>query len=328
MRLEIDHPGLECGDVRDRGIFFLYAAVVFEGTNGGHKHYGVRRQAGVSAFYVEELFSTKIGAETRFRDDIVCHFKREFGRTNRVTAVSNVCKRSAVNKTGSVFKRLDKVWFDGILEKGGHRPDGFQIPCIQRSSFPAVTENDISQTNFQIVNIVCKTEDSHHFTCDRDHKVVLTRNAVGLPAESDDDVSKSTVVHIQTAFEDDAPGINVESISLLDMVIDHSTQEVVCAGDGVEVSGKVEIDVFHRDNLRVSSAGSSAFDAEYGTEGWFAKCNDCLFTDLGHRLTKTDCCRGLTLAGRRRIDGRDQDQFAVWFISQTFFQRIGKFGFV
>ena len=68
-------------------------------------------------------------------------------------------------------------------------------------------------------------------------------------------------VHVHTAFPGDAAGVDVERVALLDGVVDHGGQQVVGGTDGVDVAGKVEVDVLHGHDLGVAAAGRAALDA-------------------------------------------------------------------
>ncbi len=88
-------------------------------------------------------------------------------------------------------------------------------------------------------------------------------------------------------------------------------KQVVGARDGVEVAGEMQVDVFHRHDLRVSAARCAALDAEAGPERGLAQRHDRLLADAVEAVSEADCRRRLALAGRRRVDGRDEDQLAV-----------------
>ena len=50
------------------------------------------------------------------------------------------------------------------------------------------------------------------------------------------------------------------------MVVEHCGKEVVCCADCMEISGEMEIDVLHGNDLSISAAGGTAFYAENGTQ--------------------------------------------------------------
>ena len=96
----------------------------------------------------------------------------------------------------------------------------------------------------------------------------------------------------------------------------------------MEIARKVQVDVFHGDDLGVSAAGRAAFDAEAGSQGRFAQGDDGLLADLGEALGQADGRRGLAFAGRRRRNGRHQDQFARFVLADFVKQAVGQFGLV
>ena len=104
---------------------------------------------------------------------------------------------------------------------------------------------------------------------------------------------------------------------MMDMVVNQCGQQVVCHGNGADVAGEMEIDVFHRDDLRVTTAGSAAFHAEYRSHGRFAKTDNGFFADAIECVAQADRGCGFAFTGRSRIDGRDHDQFAIRFILQS-----------
>ena len=98
------------------------------------------------------------------------------------------------------------------------------------------------------------------------------------------------------------------------MVVQHGAQQVVCRCDGVHIAGKVQVDVLHRHDLRVAAACRAALDAEYRTERRLTQCDNGVFALFAQCLTQTDRGRGLALTGRRRVDGGNEDQLAVFLV--------------
>ena len=54
----------------------------------------------------------------------------------------------------------------------------------------------------------------------------------------------------------------MELISLMQVVIDHCGQQVVCSCDRVEIAGQVQIHLFEWQDLALAIAGRTAFDTE------------------------------------------------------------------
>lgn len=102
----------------------------------------------------------------------------------------------------------------------------------------------------------------------------------------------------------------------MNVVIQHRGEQIVRGGDRSEVAGEMQIDIFHRDDLRVASSGCTALHSEHGAEARFAQTNDSAFAGAGeHKIqpvTQPDGRSGFSFASRRRADRCDQYQFAVW----------------
>ena len=89
------------------------------------------------------------------------------------------------------------------------------------------------------------------------------------------------------------------------MVVEHRRQQVVGGTDRMEVTGKVQIDVFHRNDLGIAAAGSTAFDTEDRSQGRFTQSDDRILADLAKSVRQADGRGRLSFAGRCRIDGGD-----------------------
>ncbi len=130
-------------------------------------------------------------------------------------------------------------------------------------------------------------------------------------AERGDDRAERAVVHVDGAAPTDAAGVDVELVAPIDMVVDHRREQIVGGADGVEVAGEVQVDVFHRHDLRVAAAGRAALDAEARAEARLADADDGFLADVVQRIAQAHRGGGLALAGRGRGDGGDEDQLAV-----------------
>ena len=96
--------------------------------------------------------------------------------------------------------------------------------------------------------------------------MIFTHKAVCFCAESDNDVAQRAVIHVHTSFPYDLSGINVKCVSLLDVVVEQSSEQVVRGCDGMEITGKMQIQILHRNDLGITAAGSAALDAEAWSE--------------------------------------------------------------
>ena len=62
-------------------------------------------------------------------------------------------------------------------------------------------------------------------------------------------MAQLTVVHIDDALPSDAFNVDAKLVALLNMVVEHGGQQVVGSTDGMEVAGKVQVDILHGDHL-------------------------------------------------------------------------------
>ena len=316
------------GGVLRRELRLGHAAVVLQRPDGSHQHHRRRGQTGHAALDVHEFLGAEVRTEARLGDAVVSQLEGQLGGPHRVAAVGDVGKGAAVHQRRGILQRLHQVGLDGVLEQGGHRPFSGQVPAVHRLTGIGVGHQDLPQAAFEIPQVRRQAEDRHDLAGHSDLEAVFSGGAVRLAAETDDRVAQRPVVHVQTALEEDTPGVDAQSVALLDVVVDQSTEQVVGGGDGVHVSGEVQVDVLHRHHLGVAAAGGAALDAEHRPEGRLPQCDDRLLPDAGHGLAEADGGGGLALTGGSGVDGGDQDQLAVGGICQAGEDLLGEFGLV
>ena len=105
------------------------------------------------------------------------------------------------------------------------------------------------------------------------------------------------------------------------MVVKHCGKQVVCCTDGVEVTCEVQVDILHRNDLRVSAACGAALDAKHGAKRGLAKSDHAVLANAAHTVGKTDGGGGLSLARRGGGDRRYKHQLAVVTLA-VFQQRV------
>ena len=101
------------------------------------------------------------------------------------------------------------------------------------------------------------------------------------------------------------------------MVVQYRGQQIVGQLNGVEIAGEMQVDVFHRDNLRIAAAGGAALHAEYRAETRFAQCDDRLLANAVERIAQAHRCGRLAFASRSGTDRGDEDQLAIRPAFQT-----------
>ena len=130
-------------------------------------------------------------------------------------------------------------------------------------------------------------------------------------------MAKLAVVHVNAALPYHAARINPKLIALLDMVIKHRGAKVIRSTYRMKITREVQIDVLHGNNLRISAACGSAFNAKNRSERRFAECQHCLVSRLIKCIRQTNRGGSLALPCRSRVDGRYQNKLAA-------LRRIGK----
>ena len=122
--------------------------------------------------------------------------------------------------------------------------------------------------------------------------------AVGDAAERTTICAQRAVVHVEHAPPGDPARVDVERVAPVDVVVDHRGQQVVRAGDRVEVAGEVEVDVLHRHDLRVAAAGAAALHPEARAQRRLAQAQHRRLADAVERVGQADRSRGLAFARR------------------------------
>ena len=97
------------------------------------------------------------------------------------------------------------------------------------------------------------------------------------------------------------------------MIVDHCSEQIVSGRDGVEITGEMQIDIFHRNDLGLSAARRTALHPEAGAKRRFAQAEQSAFTNPVHRIGQANAGGCLAFASGRRVDRRNEDQLAVGF---------------
>src|SRR5207248_2808698 len=77
-----------------------------------------------------------------------------------------------------------------------------------------------------------------------------------------------------------------------------------------------QIDIFHRDDLRIAAARRTALHSEARPKRWLAQTDHRLAADTVEAIAQADGGGRLALAGGGRIDGGDEDEPAVLFVGE------------
>lgn len=210
-----------------------------------------------------------------------------------------------------VFQRLHQIGLHRLLQQHCHGLMGLDITGMHGRFVPPVADDDLAQPLFQISQITGQTEDGHHFGGNRDIEAGFARKAVANATQRPDHLAQRTVIHVHHPAPGDTARIEILFIAPVNMVIDHRRQQVMRGGDGVEIAGEMQVNVFHRHDLRPPATGSATLDPETGTKRRLAHADHGLGADTVQPIHQADRGRGLALACWCRIDCRHQDELAI-----------------
>src|SRR5205807_6317468 len=103
-----------------------------------------------------------------------------------------------------------------------------------------------------------------------DHEALFARRARVHAAQADDDAPRGAVVHVDGTGPGDAARVETERVAVMQVGVEQGGQQVVRARDGVEVAREVQVDVLHRDDLRVAASRRTPLHAEHRSQGRLA----------------------------------------------------------
>ena len=82
-------------------------------------------------------------------------------------------------------------------------------------------------------------------------------------------------------------------------------------GDGVEVSGEVQVDVLHGHHLGIAAPGSAPLEAEAGSQGRLPQSHAHFFPHAVQGICQSHAGGSLALPCRGGVDGGHQHQLAI-----------------
>ncbi len=290
---------------------------MFKRPDRGHDHHGVGLNAAFSALDVHEFLCAQVGAETGLGNGVFRQPHGHFRGDDAVAPVGDVGEWPAVDKRRIVFQGLHQVRLQGVFQQHGHCAVGFKIGRGYGFFIAGVGDNDPPQPLLEILERLGQAEAGHYFRGHGDVKTAFMRHAVVGSAQTDDDVAQCPVVHIHHPFPDDAPGIDVELISLVDVVVDQRGQQIVGKFDGVEIAGEMEVYVLHGHDLGITAAGRTAFHAEARAQRRLAQAYGRFLADAVQPVAQSYAGGCFAFAGGRGRDGRYQNQLAGWAVVQA-----------
>ena len=308
---QVGQASLDGVQVLCRELGLGHAAVVLEGAHRCNQHHRVGAQACHAALDVQELLRAQVRTEAGLGHHVVSQLQGRSRGLDGVAAVGDVGEGAAVHEGGVVLQRLHQVGLDGVLQKGRAGALGVNVGNGDGLAVVGVGDDHAAQARLEVHEVGRQAEDGHDLRGHGDVEAVLARHAVGDAAHAVDDVPELAIVHVHRALPHDATRVDVEGVALLDVVVQHGSDEVVGVLDGVEVTGEVQVDVLHGDHLRVAATSRAALDAKDGAKGGLAQAEHGVLAQLAQGIVQTDGRGGLALARRGGVDGGDQNELAL-----------------
>ena len=93
----------------------------------------------------------------------------------------------------------------------------------------------------------------------------------------------------------------------------------------MNIACKMQIDFFHWDNLCITAAARTAFNAKTRSQRRLAQGNDSFFANFIQTVAQTNRNSRFSFAGRSRGHGRSQNQLSAIFRIKNFFLKFAKF---
>ena len=309
-------------------VSFCNAAIVFHCTYCRNQNNRIGFQACFTAFDIKEFFSTQVSTEACFCYNIVSNFHSCFCCFYRVAAVRDVCEGAAVDDCQCVFQSLNHVRLQSVFQQNCHCAVSADHFCCYGFVVICVTNDDLTQHFFQLFQVVCQTEDRHDFGCYCDLESIFSGYAVYFAAQTGDYCSQLSVVQVNAAFPGDSSGVDVQFVTLLDVVIYHGSQQIVCCCDSMQVTCEVQVDVFHRNYLSIAAASCAAFYAHAGTQGGFTQTCDRIFAHFLQCLCQTDCYCCFAFTCGCGVNSCNQNQFCIFVVFDFIEVFVADFAFV
>ena len=213
-----------------------------------------------------------------------------------------------------MLQRLHQVGAQRVAQQRRHGALRPQVTGKNGGPRSGIAHQDAAQPLPQIRQIPRQTQNRHDLAGHADLEAVPAGNAVGLTAQPDLDLPQGTVVHIHAAAEHNPLRVQRQRIALMNVVVDEGRKQIVGGGDGMDIPGKVQVDLLHRQYLRIPAAGGAALQPEYRAQRRLPQGDHRPLAQKRKRLSQPDGGGRLALPGGGGVDGGDKDQLALRLI--------------
>ncbi len=175
----------------------------------------------------------------------------------------DVTERPGMNKCRSSLQGLHEIRQQGILQQDGHGAGAAKFLSTDHLSALSQADQNSPEALAKICMVGRQGQHRHDFRRLRNHK--LPRPPPGFLSQ--ENVAKRAVTHPKRAWPSDPFRIDLERISVEQMVIDKCGKEIVARRNGMRIAGKMQIDIFHRVDLGSPASGTAPLDSEDRSQG-------------------------------------------------------------
>ena len=167
-----------------------------------------------------------------------------------------------MNHGGSAFQCLHQVWFDGVFQQDEDGACSTQVLHGEGRAIVFVSQQNGINAIAQVFQAGAQTQDRHDFRRWRNVESSFRWNSVCRTTHAAIDHTQTAIVHVHYP----APQNSLQAIGcaliVVVVVIEQCSDGVVGRSNGVEITGEVQVDVFHGKHLGISAPCSSAFHPE------------------------------------------------------------------
>src|SRR5688572_25832306 len=221
--------------------YLVAARVGLERPHGGDEHGRVRLETRVAALDVEEALCTHVRTEAGLGyEKVTAADADQIGHHRRV-ACRDVAEGASMDQSGRVLQGLHEVGLYSLFHDDRHDACGLEVFGCHGVSVGVVTYHNPPEAAAHIVKRGGEREDRHRLRGRRDVKAGLARDAVGVGAQPHDYIPQGSIVYVHHPSPGNALQLEVEGVALVEVVVDHGGELVVCLGDRVDVTGEVQI---------------------------------------------------------------------------------------
>ena len=199
----------------------------------------------------------------------------------------------------------------GVPHQDGHGADAADLLGLHGLALLVVGKGDLAHPLLAVHQVAAYGVDGRDLAGRGDLEASLVGDSSVLVSEAYDDAPQAPALDVQHTLPHDLLQVYVQLVAAEDVVLHEAREEVVGAGDRVEVPREVDVDVLHGQHLGVAAPRRPALDAEHWAEAWLPEDHYVLLPELAHRLSQPYGHRGLALTGLRRRHGGHYDELPV-----------------